>query len=258
MNAVAVLLASWVALAGDYSDVFAEATASYHAVELRKAAALFRDAAELADDDTERRSAALIWSGVAAGQAGELAIARRAFDEALALSCVEGLPTAVSPKVQDVFQEATRDAGQPRPCPSASASAPTNTTTVTTASSTTTSATTSAVTTQTSETTTSLNTPAVSEANAEDDAAPLPWGTVAVGAGAVFVAAAVGVAVKSLFDIGVAADERTNQVDAAALLAQGNAGLTIASVAGAVGAVGIGVGAALLAIDASPASESPP
>ena len=60
------LIGMVLALAADYGSVFDEASAAYGAVELRRAAALFRDAADLAGADVTRRSEALVWSGVAA------------------------------------------------------------------------------------------------------------------------------------------------------------------------------------------------
>jgi hypothetical protein len=257
VQAVVLFIGFVGALAASYDGVFAEARAAYQAVELRKAAALFRDAADVAADDTQRRSDALLWSGVAAGQAGELAIARRAFDEALALRCIDALPTTVSPKVQDVFQEATSASGHTIPCPAPTAPPDAEPDAF-----------------PDSQPKTPPVDPPHRDNGGDDDgddgddaattspsgvqpARAFPLAAVVVGTGAVVSAAGAAIAVKSLIDIGVAADAGTDQVTAKALLDQGNAGLAIAGVVAAVGVVAIVAGVVGIAAAAPDDSDAP-
>ena len=153
--------------------------------------------------------------------------------------------------MQEVFDDAARDAGLKRPCadkPSAAGvEAPLATTDTPPATQQSNDGQTAV---PPAEPTTSPNAPTVPTVPPPGEEAPAPpWATIAFGAGAVVGAASLGIALKSAVDIGVAADETTPQIEAKALLDQGNAGLVIASVAAGVGVVSVALGAALLALE---------
>jgi hypothetical protein len=215
----------------DHGDLLEQGKAAYRAVALREAAVLFRDAAEQAATD-DARAEALVWAGVAAGQAGELAIARRAFDDALRASCITALPAPVSPKVSEVFAAAVaahpcepkpklddphdaprqsggpeggRDERVPPPRPEA---------------------------------------PPMPQPPPPHE--PFPMGLALTAGGGVIAAVGAAVGLKAVVDIAAAADPRTPQVDARALLDSGNTAIAIASVTVGVGVAFAVVGAVLL------------
>lgn len=219
--------------ADDHGELLEQGKAAYRAVALREAAVLFRDAAEAAATD-EARAEALAWAGVAAGQAGELAIARRAFDDALRADCITALPAPVSPKVSEVFAAAVAAVGHPcapKPKRDAPHDAP-----------------------QPSVGPDGGRDERVPAPRAERPPAPppplaqdgFPTGLALTGGGGVIAAVGAAVGLKAAVDIAAAADPRTPQVDARALLDGGNAAIAIASVTVGVGVALAVAGAVLL------------
>ena len=218
--------------ADDGPTLLARGQAAYRAVALREAAVLFREAADVAATN-EAKAEALLWAGVAAGQAGEFAIAGRAFDDALRTACASSLPTAVSPKVSEVFRDAvarTTCADQPgAPLPTAAMPGPTESVAV--------------------EVDNALGTlPATSPSSTSSPAVPAttPLGLVLTATGGLAFSGAVAVTIKAAFDVAAAADARTSQVEAQALIDQANVGIGVAAITAGVSAVVATIGVMVL------------
>jgi tetratricopeptide (TPR) repeat protein len=227
-------VAFWLLAASPYEGLMARAEAAYRAVELREAAALYRRAAAAADA-AEARATALLWAALSLGQAGDLDEARAEFDDALRVWCIDALPTRVSPKVDEVFGAAraaatctrpdatTHDPGEPTPTPTPTPAPP-------------------------PPAAPPLSPSLASSASERAPASPsaglsLP---VAVGTGG-GILAAIGlvVAAKGGVDVLQAADSRTPQIEAQALLDQGNLELAIGAIVGIAGVSVVGAGALL-------------
>ena len=210
--------------ADDGPTLLARGQAAYRAVALREAAVLFRGAAELAATK-EAKAEALLWAGVAAGQAGEFAIAGRAFDDALRTVCGASLPTAVSPKVSEVFRDAVaraRCADQPgAPVPSAAVAVPAGSIAV--------------------EGDDDGGTPPAALPSLPSPS-PSSLGLVLTATGGLAFGGALAVTIKAAFDFAAAADARTSQVEAQALIEQANVGIGIAVITAGVSAVAAAMG----------------
>ena len=211
--------------ADDGPTLLARGQAAYRAVALREAAVLFREAADVAATN-EAKAEALLWAGVAAGQAGEFAIAGRAFDDALRIVCGSSLPTAVSPKVSEVFRDAVaraRCADRPgAPVPTTALPGPAG-----------------AIAVEGDDdggtppaTLRSLPSPSPSPSPT-----PSPLGLVLTATGGLAFSGAVAVTIKAAFDVAAAADARTSQVEAQALIDQANVGIGVAAITAGVSAV---------------------
>ena len=224
-------LALWLLTAtSPYEALMARAEAAYRAVELREAATLYRRAARAADG-SEARAVALLWSALSVGQAGDLDEARAGFDEALRVSCTDTLPTRVSPKVDEVFRAAHTAARCDRAPPTTVTDVPPPEV-----------VTRPPATATETRTTTPTTTPSPAAPPAQPD---LSLPLAVVGGGGVLAALGLVVGAKGGLDVMTAADPQTPQIEARALLDQGNVALAIGGIIGVAGAIVAGVGAAL-------------
>ncbi len=217
---VLTVLVAVAAGAGDFDDVFARARSDYDDIELGRAARGFQSAAAQAQTD-QQRTLALLWAGVAAGQAGAADDARVAFEAALALDRAAQLPVAVSPKVRALFDDAL--AGLP-PLRVSLAETPTAP--------------------KKKQPATTSPTPTTTPTPTPTTFSPLPLVLIAGGGSVVALSAAV--AVKAAFDAQSAGNPATPQVTAQGLIDLANAELVVAGLGATAGLIAGGIGAALL------------
>jgi hypothetical protein len=101
---------------------FIEGRRLYESFEFEKASFRFRAATRAPLGDVDR-ARALVWLGVAQGQAGDAPAARESFAAALALDPASSLPPDAPPTLEPVFSEA-RAAPKDAPAPAAPAAPP--------------------------------------------------------------------------------------------------------------------------------------